>query len=174
MPTLTDRPNTWSQDVDSVLSAFSTDPAVGLNTAEVVLRREKIGRNQLSPPKRRKLLYIVADQFNSLVVLLLCIAGGIGRPSMEATPRNQALWAQAKAVGGRLGLVLRAARAGGGSDGNTTSQFTATLDGLGPVGDGAHAEHEYLCINETLERTALLAMLLLEPHIPDPLQGVRP
>ena len=52
-------------------------------------------------------------------------------------------------------------RAGGGSDGNTTSQYTATLDGLGPVGDGAHAEHEFLYIDKTLERAALLAMLLL-------------
>ena len=52
-------------------------------------------------------------------------------------------------------------RAGGGSDGNTTSQYTATLDGLGPVGDGAHAEHEYLDIDRTLERAALLTLLLL-------------
>ena len=56
-----------------------------------------------------------------------------------------------------------AARAGGGSDGNTTSQFTATLDGLGAVGDGAHAEHEFLYIDKTLERTALLTMLLQAP-----------
>jgi glutamate carboxypeptidase len=93
----------------------------------------------------------------------LHIEGSIGRPSMEATPRNIALWQQARAIGEELGLELRAARAGGGSDGNTTSQYTATLDGLGPVGDGAHAEHEFLYIDKTLERTALLAMLLQAP-----------
>jgi glutamate carboxypeptidase len=93
----------------------------------------------------------------------LHIEGRIGRPSMEATPRNAALWRQAKALGNDLGLDLRAARAGGGSDGNTTSQYTATIDGLGPVGDGAHAEHEYLYIDKTLDRAALLTLLMLAP-----------
>jgi glutamate carboxypeptidase len=95
----------------------------------------------------------------------LHIEGAIGRPSMEATPRNQALWQHARQLGTSLGLALEAGRAGGGSDGNTTSQYTATLDGLGPVGDGAHAEHEHLYIDKTLERTALLALLLLSPSI---------
>ena len=95
----------------------------------------------------------------------LRIEGAIGRPSMEATPRNQALWQQAKQVGERLGLQLSQARAGGGSDGNTTSQFTATLDGLGPVGHGAHAKHEFLYIDKTLERAALLTMLLHAPPL---------
>ena len=93
----------------------------------------------------------------------LHIEGRIGRPSMEATPRNSALWQQAKALGSELGIDLRSARAGGGSDGNTTSQYTATIDGLGPVGDGAHAEHEFLYIDKTLERAALLTLLLLSP-----------
>jgi len=96
----------------------------------------------------------------------LHIEGRIGRPSMEATPRNIALWKQAKALGAELGLDLRPARAGGGSDGNTTSQYTATIDGLGPVGDGAHAEHEHLYIDKTLERAALLALLLISPPVP--------
>jgi glutamate carboxypeptidase len=90
----------------------------------------------------------------------LHVEGGIGRPSMEATPRNVALWHTAQTLGQQLGIDLHSARAGGGSDGNTTSQYTATLDGLGPVGDGAHAEHEFLYIDKTLERTALLTMLL--------------
>ncbi|HSM30174.1 MAG TPA: M20 family metallopeptidase [Woeseiaceae bacterium] len=93
----------------------------------------------------------------------LHIEGRIGRPSMEATPRNSALWRQAKTLGADLGLDLRRARAGGGSDGNTTSQYAATIDGLGPVGDGAHAEHEHLYIDKTLERAALLTLLLLAP-----------
>lgn len=93
----------------------------------------------------------------------LHIEGRIGRPSMEATPRNTALWQQARALGSELGIDLRSARAGGGSDGNTTSQYTATIDGLGPVGDGAHAEHEFLYIDKTLERAALLTLLLLSP-----------
>jgi glutamate carboxypeptidase len=93
----------------------------------------------------------------------LTVEGGIGRPSMEQTPRNRALWEQARTLGEDIGLDLKQVRAGGGSDGNTTSQFTATLDGLGPVGHGAHAEHEFLYLDKTLERTALLALLLLAP-----------
>lgn len=93
----------------------------------------------------------------------LRIEGAIGRPSMEATARNTVLWEQARAAGSELGLKLDSARAGGGSDGNTTSQYTATLDGLGPVGDGAHATHEFLYIDRTLERAALLTLLLAAP-----------
>ncbi|MDH3982739.1 MAG: M20/M25/M40 family metallo-hydrolase, partial [Gammaproteobacteria bacterium] len=93
----------------------------------------------------------------------LHIEGGIGRPSMESTPRNQRLWERAHAIGEELGMELHQVRAGGGSDGNTTSQFTATIDGLGPVGDGAHAIHEHLLIDKTLERAALLTMLLTTP-----------
>jgi len=55
--------------------------------------------------------------------------------------------------------------AGGGSDGSTTSQYTATLDGMGPVGDGAHAPHEYLLLDKTIERAALLTLLILAPTI---------
>lgn len=95
----------------------------------------------------------------------LMIDGRIGRPAMEESPRNSALWQKAQELGHDLGLQLRHGRAGGGSDGNTTSQYTATLDGLGPVGDGAHADHEFLYIDKTLERTALLALLLLSPPI---------
>jgi len=97
----------------------------------------------------------------------LHIEGRIGRPSMESTPRNRKLWNLAKRAGAELGLNLHETRAGGGSDGNTTSQFTATLDGLGPVGDGAHAVHEHLLIDKTLERAALLTMLLIAP----PMEG---
>ena len=97
----------------------------------------------------------------------LHIEGCIGRPSMEATPRNQRLWERAREAGEALGIELHQARAGGGSDGNTTSQFTATIDGLGPVGDGAHALHEHLLIDKTLERAALLTMLLTQPALED-------
>ena len=97
----------------------------------------------------------------------LRIDGAIGRPSMESTPRNEILWSQALALAGDLGLDLTRAKVGGGSDGNTTSQYTATLDGLGPVGHGAHAKHEFLYIDKTLERAALLTMLMLAPATDD-------
>lgn len=95
----------------------------------------------------------------------LDIEGGMGRPPLESTPRNRALWQLAAQLGAEIGISLTEGRAGGGSDGSTTSLYTATLDGLGPVGDGAHAEHEHLDIDRTIERTALLALLLLAPPL---------
>lgn len=80
---------------------------------------------------------------------------------LEATARNQRLWQQAQKAGRLLGLDLEAVAVGGASDGNTTSQFTATLDGLGPIGDGAHAAHEHVRVDRLPERAALLALLLL-------------
>jgi glutamate carboxypeptidase len=93
------------------------------------------------------------------------IDGRIGRPALEPTPRNQQLWHLAKDLSKEIGLDLQEGTAGGGSDGNTTSLYTATLDGLGPVGDGAHAPHEFLYVDETLKRTALLTLLLLSPAL---------
>jgi glutamate carboxypeptidase len=93
----------------------------------------------------------------------LSIEGGPGRPPLEPTPRNQALFETAQALGQHLGMTLGGGTAGGGSDGSTASLHTATLDGLGPVGDGAHAAHEYIEIGPTLDRAALLALLLVAP-----------
>lgn len=90
----------------------------------------------------------------------LTASGRFGRPPMERTPRNRQLWEAAQAAGTALGLDLEEGTAGGGSDGNTTSLFTATLDGLGATGDGAHAKHEFADLDRMTERTALLALLL--------------
>ena len=91
------------------------------------------------------------------------VEGGLASPPLEHTPRNRALWCQALAAGERLGLSLQEYAAGGASDGNTTSQLTATLDGLGAIGDGAHARHEAVSIAGLSERAALLAELLMAP-----------
>jgi len=95
----------------------------------------------------------------------LRIEGGIGRPPMERTPGNRRLWETARRLGAEMGLNLEEGLAGGGSDGNTTSLFTATLDGLGAVGDGAHARHEFIFTHRMVERCALLALLLMEPPL---------
>ncbi len=98
----------------------------------------------------------------------LKIEGKIGRHPMEKTPRNRQLWKIAKANGKLIGLNLEQATAGGGSDGNTTSLYTATLDGLGTTGDGAHAKHEFIFIDKLVERTALLTLLLLDDTLIKP------
>ncbi len=95
----------------------------------------------------------------------LKVSGRMGRPPMESTPRNRELWALAQEAAAVLGLALEEGMAGGGSDGATTSLYTATLDGLGAVGDGAHAEHEFVYLDSLVERSALLALLLVAPDL---------
>jgi glutamate carboxypeptidase len=107
----------------------------------------------------------MGDRIRSLLPTVpgtrLEIEGGTLMGPLERTPRNRALWEAAREAAVDLGLTLEEATVGGGSDGNTTSQFTATLDGLGAVGDGAHAPHEFLYVDRQVERCALLARLLL-------------
>jgi glutamate carboxypeptidase len=91
------------------------------------------------------------------------VEGGLEHPPMEPLPRNQALWHLARDLGREIGLELEEAAVGGSSDANTTSQSTATLDGLGAVGDGAHAQHEQVQITALAQRCALLVLLLLAP-----------
>jgi glutamate carboxypeptidase len=86
------------------------------------------------------------------------ISGDVGRPPMEKTAGVAALYAKAKKIAGELGWELQEASVGGGSDGNFTAALgIPTLDGLGTVGEGAHAEHESLVISELPRRAALLA-----------------
>ena len=93
----------------------------------------------------------------------ITVSGGFGRPPMVRSERNAALFERARRIGTSLGMDLREVTAGGGSDGNTTSQHTATLDGLGIIGDGAHAPSERIDLSSLAPRTALLAALMMEP-----------
>ncbi|MGO9403690.1 MAG: M20 family metallopeptidase [Terriglobales bacterium] len=89
------------------------------------------------------------------------ISGGINRPPMERTAGVAALYAQAVAIARDLGWKLGEAAVGGGSDGNFTAGLgIPTLDGLGGVGDGAHAPYEHILISELPRRAALLAGLI--------------
>ena len=103
----------------------------------------------------------------------LVVEGGFGRPPMEATSRNVALFETARDLAAELGLTVEATSVGGGSDGNFTSLVTATLDGLGSVGDGAHALTEHVVVPRLPERAALLALLLASPVTPDPRRNGR-
>lgn len=93
------------------------------------------------------------------------VEGGFLRPPMERSRRVRLLWDMAHTIGLELGLDLQQSRAGDGSDANTTSHYTATLDGLGAVGSGAHTRHEFLFVDKLVERAALLAMLILAPPL---------
>jgi len=95
----------------------------------------------------------------------LRVEGEVDIPPLERTPRNRLLWRRAQAVARELDLDLEECLAGGGSDGNVASLYAPTLDGLGPVGAGAHAVHEFIELESMVERGTLLALLLLEPAL---------
>jgi glutamate carboxypeptidase len=90
----------------------------------------------------------------------LKIEGGINRPPLERV-MAVALFRRARELGRELGMDITETAVGGGSDGNITAALgIPTLDGLGAVGDGAHARHEHVIIRELPRRAALIAALL--------------
>lgn len=91
----------------------------------------------------------------------LTITGGMNRPPMERSWGTVALFQQAKGFADAMGFALEEASTGGGSDGNFTSALgIPTLDGMGAVGEGAHATHESIVVGELAKRTALLAAMI--------------
>jgi glutamate carboxypeptidase len=91
----------------------------------------------------------------------LHLEGGINRLPMERTPGVAAIYKKAQAVAANIKWKLEEAAVGGGSDGNFTAGIgIPTLDGLGGVGDGAHAVHEHIVISELPRRALLLAGLI--------------
>ena len=89
------------------------------------------------------------------------ITGGINRLPMERTAEVAALYRKAREIAGEVGWDLEEAAVGGGSDGNFTAGIgIPTLDGVGGVGDGAHAVHEFIVISELSRRAFLLAEMI--------------
>lgn len=92
----------------------------------------------------------------------LRVTGGINRPPFERTPGVARLFEDARTLAGEIGMALGEGSTGGASDGNFTGALgVPTLDGLGAVGDGAHALYEHVVIDQLPARAALLAGLLL-------------
>jgi glutamate carboxypeptidase len=120
----------------------------------------RIARKADGPRMEKKFAALRAvDKRCSLVV-----TGGINRPPMERTRGTAALFKQARTLAAELGFVLDEAATGGASDGNFTSALgTPTLDGMGAVGEGAHANHESILLEHLAPRTALLAGMLIGP-----------
>jgi glutamate carboxypeptidase len=91
----------------------------------------------------------------------LTVTGGINRPPMERMRGTVRLYQRARLLAAELGFELEEASTGGASDGNFTAALgIPTLDGLGAVGEGAHARHESIVVEHLAPRTALLAGLL--------------
>jgi glutamate carboxypeptidase len=107
----------------------------------------------------------IEKKFRSLRVrdrgCVLRIEGGMNRPPMERTRATAALFRRAATLAKELGFSLAEAATGGGSDGNFTSALNVpTLDGMGAVGEGAHASHESVLLQDLVPRTALLAEMI--------------
>ncbi len=91
----------------------------------------------------------------------LDVSGAINRMPMERTAGVAALYKTARDIAAQIGWKLEEAAVGGGSDGNFTAAMgIPTLDGMGGVGDGAHALHEFIVISELPRRALLLAGMI--------------
>ncbi|HYM09280.1 MAG TPA: M20 family metallopeptidase [Bryobacterales bacterium] len=89
------------------------------------------------------------------------IEGGLNRPPLERSPDVVRLYRRAQRIAAEMGVELGEAQVGGGSDGNFTAALgVPTLDGLGAVGEGAHAANESVLISRLADRTALVARLI--------------
>jgi glutamate carboxypeptidase len=107
----------------------------------------------------------IEKKFRSLRVrdseCVLSVEGGMNRPPMERSRGTAALFERAATLAAQIGFELEEASTGGGSDGNFTAALgVPTLDGMGAVGEGAHASHESVVVKELVPRTALLAEMI--------------
>ncbi len=122
--------------------------------AEVDVR---IARKADGPRVERKFAGLKATDKRCAVT----VTGGINRPPMERTRGTVRLFQKARELAAELGFTLDEAATGGASDGNFTAALgVPTLDGLGAVGEGAHARNESIVVEHLAPRTALLAALL--------------
>ena len=108
----------------------------------------------------------IEKRFRSLCPLdpdcTVAVEGGLNRPPLERSAGVARLFRTARKLARELGMELGESSAGGASDGNFTAALgIPTLDGLGAIGEGAHAAHESILINRIADRTALIAKLLL-------------
>lgn len=89
------------------------------------------------------------------------VTGGLNRPPMERSKDTAALFRLAQGFAADLGVTLEESSTGGGSDGNFTAALgIPTLDGIGAIGEGAHAAHESVLVDRLADRVALLAKLV--------------
>jgi len=141
-------------NVGVIRGGTRTNVVAGEAVAEVDLR---VARKSDGPVMERKVKALKPVNRNCK----LEITGGVNRPPLERTKEVAALFATAQRAAGELGFPLQEIAVGGGSDGNFTAGIgIPTLDGLGAVGDGAHAAHEHVVAAELPRRAALLAELI--------------
>jgi glutamate carboxypeptidase len=151
---LTDLSRGVTLNVGVVRGGTRTNVIAAEATAEVDLR---IARKADGAPMERKVRGLRPVNLKCKIE----IEGGINRPPMERTKQVVALFELARQIAHELGFSLAEIAVGGGSDGNFTGGIgIPTLDGLGAVGEGAHASHESIVAAELPRRAALLAGLI--------------
>jgi Acetylornithine deacetylase/Succinyl-diaminopimelate desuccinylase and related deacylases len=133
-------------------------------TRSNVIPAECTAEVDIRAPRDRDRVYL-ESKFGSLKPFdkrcTIEVTGGLNRPPMERSAGVRGLFRMAKKLAAELGVTLEESATGGGSDGNFTAAMgVPTLDGLGAVGEGAHAVNESLLINRIADRTALLAKLV--------------
>ena len=153
---LTDLKRGITLNVGVIRGGTRTNVVAGEALAQVDLR---IARKADGPLMERKLKALKPVNRNCQ----LEITGRVNRPPLERTKQVTALFSRAQKIASQLRFQVDEIAVGGGSDGNFTAGIgVATLDGLGAVGDGAHAAHEYVVADELPRRAALLAGLIGE------------
>lgn len=151
---MTDMARGTTINVGVVAGGTRANVVAALAEAHVDLRVTSMAEAERVVPQ---ILVRVADTPGTRVT----VTGGLNRPPMERSVATAALFAEAQSVAASLGFPLEEGSAGGGSDGNFTAALgIPTLDGLGAVGDGAHALDEHVSIPHLAQRTALLIGLL--------------
>ncbi len=151
---LTDLKRGITLNVGVIRGGTRTNVVAAAASAEVDLR---IARKSDGPVMERKVKSLRSVNKKCS----LQIEGGVNRPPLERTKQVAALFRVAQTIALELGFPLNEIAVGGGSDGNFTGGLgIPTLDGLGAVGDGAHAAHEYVVPAELPRRAALLAGLI--------------
>ena len=153
---LTDLEKGTTVNVGLISGGSSSNVVAAKSEAEIDLRVTK--DNEFD-----RIIPLIKNLTPSREGISIEVTGGINRPVMEKTEEIGMLFENAKQLAADyLGFELKEQLSGGGSDGSYASQFAPTLDGMGPVGNGAHAANEHLLISKMPVRSALLALMLIE------------
>jgi glutamate carboxypeptidase len=148
-------PATGTTVTPTVVSGGTADNVVPAQT------RFAVDVRVVEPGEKERIETAMAALTSTVPGATIEISGGIGRPPMHESA-SASLYPLAVAAAERLGLpALAGIAVGGGSDGNfTAARGVPTLDGLGAVGGGAHADHEFVLVETMVDRTRLLTALL--------------
>jgi glutamate carboxypeptidase len=148
---------------DSVLGTTVTPTIVSGGTADNVVPAATsvtVDVRVTEPGEKERVEAAMASLVPSLSGAVVEIGGGINRPPMHESA-SATLFPVAVAAAADLGMSVHGVAVGGGSDGNFTAAIgVPTLDGLGAVGGGAHADHEYVLVDTMVDRSRLLAAIL--------------